>query len=332
MHFERCSDDELLANLQTLVGSHREVTARMVAHLAEVERRRVHLLAGYSSMFDFCTKALRMSEGEAFRRIVAARLSMRFPVVVELLASGALHLSALALLRERLTTENHVELLQAVSGRSKRDVETLLAARFPRPDVPSRITRARVEPLSEARFRVEFTASAAFCAKLERCRELMSHANPSGELGVVLERAVEILLGELERRRLGRTKRAPRSSANAGETAARCAAAESSDTSSRHVPRAVRRAVHERDGARCTFVAPDGHRCDARAFLELDHMEPRALGGTNDAANLRVRCRAHNQLAAEETFGREHVEQRRHLRQRRRASRTRPEGDEKFAA
>jgi Holliday junction resolvasome RuvABC DNA-binding subunit len=50
--------------------------------------------------------------------------------------------------------------------------------------------------------------------------------------------------------------------------------------------------------------------------LELDHVEPRALGGRDDAENLRVRCRAHNQLAAEQVFGRDHVEQRRRFRQK----------------
>ena len=64
-----------------LVGSHRELTANLVAHLAEIEERRLHLVAGFSSMFEFCLLELRMSEGEAFRRILAARLGRRFPVV-----------------------------------------------------------------------------------------------------------------------------------------------------------------------------------------------------------------------------------------------------------
>ncbi|MEA2750820.1 MAG: hypothetical protein QOI41_4963, partial [Myxococcales bacterium] len=51
--------------------------------------------------------------------------------------------------------------------------------------------------------------------------------------------------------------------------------------------------------------------------LELDHVEARALGGTNAASNLRVRCRAHNRLAAEEVFGKAHVAERIDFRQRR---------------
>ncbi len=72
-------------------------------------------------------------------------------------------------------------------------------------------------------------------------------------------------------------------------------------------PRAMRREVFERDGEQCTFLSDDGARCPSHGHLELDHIEPRALGGPNAASNLRVRCRAHNRLYAEQVFGRTHV-------------------------
>jgi hypothetical protein len=50
--------------------------------------------------------------------------------------------------------------------------------------------------------------------------------------------------------------------------------------------------------------------------LELDHVVPKALGGSSEPENLRVRCRAHNQLWAEQVFGRKHVDARRHFRQK----------------
>jgi hypothetical protein len=303
MNLRERSDHDLLSNVARLIGSHRELTAKLVAHLAEIEERRLHLLAGFSSMFEFCVHKLEMSEGEAFRRILAARLGRRFPVVYSLLASGRVHLSTLQLLREWLTTENHEELFAAAAGKNKREVQLLLAARFPKPDRPSMIHRQEsIEPLSEARFRVEFTASEELRRKLELCRDLMSHANPSRDLGAVIERAVDLLLVDLERKRLGRAKR-PRGARDRKQKPSR-------------VTTAVRREVYERDGLQCTYVAEDGRRCETRAFLELDHAEPKALGGSNDVHNLRVRCRAHNQLWAEQTFGRERVERGRNLRQK----------------
>ena len=69
------------------------------------------------------------------------------------------------------------------------------------------------------------------------------------------------------------------------------------------MPALARRAVRTRDGDRCTFVAKDGQRCESRRFLEFDHVLPIARGGASTLENLRLRCRGHNQLAAEETYG-----------------------------
>jgi 5-methylcytosine-specific restriction endonuclease McrA len=326
MDLSHFSNRELLSSVQNFVGEEREATAKLVACLGEVEERRLHLEAGFSSMFAFCTRELGMSENEAFRRLVAARLGRRFPVIHLHLASGAVHLSALELLREHLTEDNHVELLEAVSRKSKHEVQALLALRFPKPDVPSTIRKLqeRIEPLSEARYRVEFTASAELREKLELCRDLMSHANPGRELSVVVDRAVDLLLAELARKRLARTKRSREKRPCGAQPRERRTLDESSPRGSERQPksgriaRATRRQVFERDGLRCTFVSPEGRGCDARAFLELDHVEPRALGGSDDSRNLRVRCRAHNQLAAERVFGRETVDRCRHfVRQKR---------------
>jgi hypothetical protein len=75
----------------------------------------------------------------------------------------------------------------------------------------------------------------------------------------------------------------------------------------RRLPAAVRREVWQRDGARCTFVDERGVRCRATAALEFHHEHAHALGGPSTAANLTLRCRAHNRLAAEHDFGVEHV-------------------------
>lgn len=75
----------------------------------------------------------------------------------------------------------------------------------------------------------------------------------------------------------------------------------------RRVPAAVRREVYARDQGRCSFVLVDGRRCEARAFLEYDHVRPWAAGGDAAADNLRLLCRAHNALHARICFGVEFV-------------------------
>ena len=80
------------------------------------------------------------------------------------------------------------------------------------------------------------------------------------------------------------------------------------DPRGRGIPAAVRRAVRERDGGRCAYVDERGQRCRETALLELHHEVPFARGGPATVENLRLRCRAHNALAAERDFGRDFVQ------------------------
>src|SRR5687767_1148047 len=117
---ELCSDDDVLAGLHNLVDRERRITAPLLAHLAEVEVRGLHLRAGFSSLFIYCTDVLNFSEDAAYQRIHAARAARRFPILLERIASGALHLAAVRLLVPHLTEANHHELLDAASNQTKR--------------------------------------------------------------------------------------------------------------------------------------------------------------------------------------------------------------------
>src|SRR5687767_5868149 len=137
----RLTDTELLAAVRRLADDTREITAVLVAHLVELENRRLHLSLGYSSMFTYCTEVLRLSEQGAYNRIEAARLARRFPKVLDLLSDGSLTLSTVRLLAPHVTGANCRELLAAASGKSKREVEGVLARVAPRPDVPAAVRK-----------------------------------------------------------------------------------------------------------------------------------------------------------------------------------------------
>jgi len=77
---------------------------------------------------------------------------------------------------------------------------------------------------------------------------------------------------------------------------------------SRYIPADVRHVVEKRDCGRCSYVAPDGTKCCETKNLEFDHRVPFALGGKSEANNLRLLCRAHNKLAAEQVFGQEVIQ------------------------
>lgn len=361
MELTALSSNELLTTLDTAWTAGNRALAQMLAYLGEVERRRLHEEMSCSSMFVFLERRFGLTGGSAFRRLTAARLVRRSPTILGRVERGDIHLEALCALRDVLTEANVEDLMAATARKTLREIEQVLACRFPKPDVePSirklpekpqvsgpreertvglfasattpaqvppmqtpppvavqpfvaatptppvpvsatRSARPRMEQLSEARHKVQLTVSSETRAKVERARDLMKHRNPTGDLEVIFDRAMDALVEKLEKERLGKTDRPQ---------------AKPRPCKPDHVATATRREVFERDGEQCTFVDAEGTRCSETGMLELDHVDPKARGGSSGAENLRVRCRAHNQMYAREVYGADHIETAIRFRQR----------------
>ena len=162
----------------------------------------------------------------------------------------------------------------------------------PEVQAPARATSAVkppiVSPLAPERYKVQFTISRDTHNKLRRAQDLMRHTNPDGDPAVVFDRALSLLLVELEKQKLAATgrPRPPRST----------------KTASRHIPSSVKREVWARDGGRCAFRG-EHRRCDETGFLEYHHVVPYADGGEAVATNVELRCRPHNAYESERCFG-----------------------------
>ena len=126
------SDGSLLRDLAALVARDRSITAAILAHLAEVDARKLYLPAGYPSMYAYCVGALGLSGESTLRRIQAARAGRRFPFIFEAVAGGRLHLTGVCQLAPYLTPENADALLRVSEHKTKQEIATLLAERFPR--------------------------------------------------------------------------------------------------------------------------------------------------------------------------------------------------------
>jgi 5-methylcytosine-specific restriction endonuclease McrA len=369
------ADRTLLLQLSDLVSRDRATTAALLAHLAEVDERRLYAPAGYESMYAYCIGELHMSEDEACTRIRASRVARRFPAVFPSLADGRLNLTGLIQLSTRLDETNAENLIAAAAHRTKPQIEQLLAERFPRPDVasavfsiasevgpeapsvpermndgldlvlepagssppsvpermngrldlvpepadssplsvpermnsgvdpsipPSDSTRSRVQALSPQRYAVQFMIDQETRDDLAHAQALCGHQIAPGDLPKLFGRALKALIREIEKRKFAATSK-PRAGSQT----------EGPSSGTRYVPADIRRAVHERDGGRCTFVSDTGHQCESRSHLEFDHIEPVARGGKSTLANIRLRCRAHNQFEAERALGAEFMRRKR---------------------
>jgi hypothetical protein len=309
------SDDELLRRLAEILAQSRRVEADLVAHIGEVDARRLFAREASPSMFAYCTEVLHLSEAEAYLRIAVARAAREHPRLIVMLGDGRLHLTGIAKLAPYLTRENGDVLLKRATHRSKRQIEELVAELAPRPDAPTVVRKVPerkalvahplgpdavpipegglcpdgagvpalklslegvaipsgvlrpdgvqvpaldlgplasrqtsptrpasvvVHPLAPLRYRVQFTARAELCDKLKRLQALMRSAVPDGDLATLIEQAVTEKIERLEARRYARTN-GPRKDLSTTDAS----------PSSRHIPAAVRRALHERDGNCC---------------------------------------------------------------------------------
>jgi hypothetical protein len=140
---ENVSDDDLLRRLAQLVGESRRVEAVLVAHIGEVDARRLYIRAA-PSMFAYCTAVLHLSEHEAYARITVARAARRYPELLAMLGDGRLHLSGIAKLAAHVTAENCSQLLARATHKTKAEIEALIAEIAPKPDVAAAIRRIPV--------------------------------------------------------------------------------------------------------------------------------------------------------------------------------------------
>ena len=138
---DHVSDETLLADLAALIATDRRTTAALLAHLGEVDERKLYLPAACSSMHAYCVRVLHLAEEVAFKRIRAARIARQFPVIFDAIADGRLHVSGVVMLAPHLTDENVDEVIAAASHRSKTELEELVARLAPRPDLPESMTR-----------------------------------------------------------------------------------------------------------------------------------------------------------------------------------------------
>ena len=334
----RLSDAELVARLKSLVARERDATAHLVAHLAEMDTRDVHLREGYESLYVYCRDALGLSEGESYNRIEVARAARRFPVILEMLAAGAVNLTAARLLAPHLTPANHREVLDSARGKKKREIEEIVARLSRRPDIAASVRklpalRLAAFPPSEAPTEAPVAPDAS--APDPAARVPPETAVAAGPLSVPRAAVtplspdrykLQLTIGgdTLEKLRLAKDMLSH--AIPSGDDAAvldralttllvdlakkkfadtrKPRRSRTKDLRARDASAAVKRAVWVRDVGCCKFIGPTGHRCNERRFVEFHHVDPYALGGEATVDKIELRCRRHNDYEGRLYFGR----------------------------
>ena len=286
----------VIAKRESLRAREHEATVRLIRGLVELDARGDHLTHGYSGVWDFLVRHLHYSNAAASRRYKAMKCAKKFPEVLSMLRKHETNLSALAIAEATLDrAEDARELLGEIRGKSQRQVETIVARRNPKARRRERVKRVAVKKTAEpdlftsaAEVEVEdcvhlsFDVGEATYEDLQKAKAILSRKMPQG---VTLDALLEELLACYLDHHAPKPPREPKRSTG------------------RHIPAATRDEVFRRDEGRCTYVGPTGVRCGTDHDLEVDHIQPYALGGASELGNLRLLCARHNRHRARRTFG-----------------------------
>ncbi|MFN0062701.1 MAG: hypothetical protein ACKVPX_09310 [Myxococcaceae bacterium] len=338
------SDDALLRQVKGALVQSRGLLADVLALLSEVDARRLYLNRAHPSLFAYCVAELGFSEDEAYARILVARACRRVPGVLEAVREGRIHLTAARLLAPHLTEANCEALLGEAAGRSRREVEEIVARLAPQPPVPDSIRKLPVrQPASAGDERGALFIATASCEEPVAPSAVAGasaavSASPGAPTALRPPQPAFVPLAQdnfkvqfTAPRSLRDKLRKAQALLGADDVASvmekaldlllvdvkkrrfalvptpRKTPLQTMRGAGRHVPAAIRRAVFLRDEGRCTFHDDRGHRCNETRHLEFDHIKGFARMRVHSVEGVRLLCSAHNLLEAERVYGPEFI-------------------------
>lgn len=256
MKLNHLTDETLLKDTNFLAEKERVLSSQVLWHLKEIDRRKLYVELRCSSLFDYCVKILKYSEGQASRRVSGCRLLKDLPIIAEKLEEGSLNLTQLNQASfffrdEKITNpEDKARILKKIENKSTRETERILHEN-------------KKEAVSRNVFIVVKEETKK---KLDKVRDLKAHTCPDNDslLTKMCDEVSKIWDPTLIKRHVA------------------------GSTETRFVPKMVQAEVWRRDRGECT-------KCKSTYALELDHIKPYAMGGKTTVENLRLLCRACNQ-------------------------------------
>jgi 5-methylcytosine-specific restriction endonuclease McrA len=296
----------LLSNTRKLVREETNLTTSVLHHLREIESRNLFASLQYSSLFEYAVRDLGYPEACASRRIASMHLMQEVPELEGMLKRGDISLSVASQAQtffnqeekagKKLTPNEKEKVVESLEGKTTRQADQVLAGISSEPKKPK---RDKIRSIDGKLSEVRFTANEALLKDLEQLKGLLAHQHPNLSLGDLVSILAQRALKDLDpARKEVRPRKAPEKAVPAQEVTFKRIA----------VPAATKRALWKRDESRCAFIcAKTGVRCLSRYQLQMDHLVPPQLGGTNELSNLRLACRQHNLWAAAQRYGEDHM-------------------------
>jgi 5-methylcytosine-specific restriction endonuclease McrA len=265
MNLNHLTDDQLIKDSILLADRERSLLSEILWHLKEIDNRRLYSDLRCSSLFDYCVKVMKYSEGQASRRVSACRMLIAMPEIISDIKMGELNLTQLNQAKnffdeeEIQNTKEKKEVLEKLKGKTTRETEKILWG-LKKESSPRRVNLYLLEQTVES---------------LEKLKALKAHSCPDMD-SLIMKMSQEVnKLWDPTIVLRNRKK-------TAGD--------------SRYVQVGLKAKIWKNDKGKCS-------NCDSIFALEVDHLRPYAVGGKTKEENLRLLCRSCNQRKSLVYFG-----------------------------
>ncbi len=327
-NLKNLSDEDVLKQLGSLFQREKHLADAILINLQETYHRRLYAKAGYSSMFEMLVKHFGHSESAAYQRTSALKLIQVVPAAKEALAKGETTMTTMAETQKfiakveketSLNAKDKEAIFNQVKGKTRQETLTLFAELHPVAALPE----TKEKPLTDKHTLLQVTVEHETLELIHELKDLLSHEIPNGDLNLVLKRIAKIGLDNLKKTKGRSESKKEMQTLIDSETrelteqdllsekpcAKNLVNSTNPFTSSiyrqkrKAIPIEVRRQVFARGNYRCEFVSENGHRCESKHQLEVDHRLPYSQGGSNDYGNLQICCSNHNRYRTKLTHG-----------------------------
>jgi hypothetical protein len=343
MCFTRAELIKLVEDAKNIHAQERRISLQSVLLVGELDRHNAAVNMGMHS--ETFARFVGLTPNQFWKRAQAARVMRQFPQTRQMIEAGETEVSCLALIAPRITQANAELMLEKIKNKSRREVQGVLSRITSKGELLNQeeefevrltLKASDIALLDRAREVLSHGGRVPTLPEIfvKAFRDLLEKRDPMKKAERAAARADRLKPPSPEKERGEDMKLAERilspKEAKDWDGKAMCESpspekelrmttkgrspSPQKETRRPAVSQAVRHLVWARDGGRCTWVDPDGSRCPEHSMLELDHVKMWCRGGNHQADNLALRCRRHNQFAAEQKLGRDFMERKRRRR------------------
>jgi len=280
-----------------IVQRYRGEEQKLISVLQEIEAKRVFKTMGYGSMYEYCVGRLKLSDSRAYELINVSRTCTHVPKVKAAIEAGVVSISAVKRIGKVITQENADLWIEQAATLRQKDLERAVATVNPKEAV-----KEMVKPVAENRSMLVVGISRELEQKLERVKELVAQSSSKPcnleqaleqMAALFLERKDPVQCAERITQKQLAAKAKSTSLSNVARSTQKAAPAVARQTRA-PIPAAIRHQVMLRDRGECQGRTPQGNRCGCRQWIDIHHVRPISIGGTNDPSNLLTLCRSHH--------------------------------------